>query len=105
MTSEQPDKYAYYENENNQNVFLPDSESFWIKFDLCVKFSFHAKKTIAKENENNQNVVFLPDSESFWIKFDLCLKISFHAKKNSEFLKIALSGKAKFKHQKFENFG
>ena len=35
MTSEQPDKYAYCENENNQNVvFLPNSRSFWIKFDL-----------------------------------------------------------------------
>ena len=31
MTSEQPDEYAYCENENNQNVvFLPKSEMFWI---------------------------------------------------------------------------
>ena len=45
MTSEQPDKYVDCENENNQNVvFLPNSESFWIKFDLCLKISFHAKK-------------------------------------------------------------
>ena len=45
MTSEQPDKYAYCENENNQNVVvLRNSESFWIKFDLCFKFSFHVKK-------------------------------------------------------------
>ena len=45
MTSEQPDKYAYCENENNQHVvFLPHSERFWIKFDLCFKISFHAKK-------------------------------------------------------------
>ena len=42
MTTEQPDKYAYCEDENNQNVvFLPNSESFWIKFDLCLKISFH----------------------------------------------------------------
>ena len=66
MTSEQPDKYAY-----------------------C-------------ENENNQNVVFLPNSESFWIKFDLWRFLSMQ-RKNSEFLKITISGKAKFKNQKFEN--
>ena len=60
MTSEQPDEYAYCENENNQNIAcLPNSESFWIKFDLCLKSSFHAKK------------------------------------KNSDFLKMALSGKTK----------
>ena len=48
LTSEQSDKYAYCENENNQNVvFLPNSESFWIKFDLCLKISFHAKTTKA----------------------------------------------------------
>ena len=30
MTSEQPDKYVYCENENNQNVvFLPNSKSFF----------------------------------------------------------------------------
>ena len=45
MTSEQPDKYVYCENENNQNVvFVPNSESAWIKFDLCLKTSFHVKK-------------------------------------------------------------
>ena len=45
MTSEQPNKYAYRENENNQNVvFLQNYEYFWIKFDLCLTISFHAKK-------------------------------------------------------------
>ena len=45
MTSEQLDKYAYCENENNKTVvFLPNFESFWIKFDLCLKSSFNAKK-------------------------------------------------------------
>ena len=44
MTSEQPDKYAYCENENNQHVgFLPNSERFGIKFGLCLKISFHSK--------------------------------------------------------------
>ena len=45
MTSEKPDKYVNCENENNQKVvFLPNSKSFWIKFNLCLKISFHAMK-------------------------------------------------------------
>ena len=33
MQSEQRDKYAYCENENNQNViFFQNSECFWTKF-------------------------------------------------------------------------
>ena len=33
MTSVQPDKYAYCENENNQNItFVKNSEFVWIKF-------------------------------------------------------------------------
>ena len=39
MTSEQPRKYAYRENENNQKrhfFFLQNSECFWIKFELCL---------------------------------------------------------------------
>ena len=39
MTSEQPDKYVYCENENNQNaVFLPNSESFGVKLISVWRF-------------------------------------------------------------------
>ena len=56
MTSEQPDTYASCENENNQNVvFLPSSERFWIKFDLCLKISFHEKKKKKKKRILNKN--------------------------------------------------
>ena len=65
MTSEQPDKYAYCENENNQNQ-IPK--------------------------------VFGLNLISVWRFLSM-------QRKNSEFLKIALSGKAKFKNQEFEKFG
>ena len=44
MTSEQPEKYAYCENENDQNVsffVLKNSECFWIKFELCLEIVFY----------------------------------------------------------------
>ena len=44
MTSEQPEKYAYCENENNQNAILfllKNSECFWIKFELCLEIMFY----------------------------------------------------------------
>ena len=65
MTSEEPDKYAYCENDNQNFAFLPNAESFWITCDLCLKISLLQRR-----------------------------------KKNSKFLKIALSGKAKFKKKK-----
>ena len=45
MMSELPDKYVYCEYEKKKNiVFLPNSESFWIKFDLCLKISSMQRK-------------------------------------------------------------
>ena len=43
MISEQPETYAYYEKETNQN--FQTSECFWIKFELCLEITFHATKT------------------------------------------------------------
>ena len=46
MTSKQPEKYAYCENENNQNfTFFQNSECFWIKFELCLEVTFLHTKT------------------------------------------------------------
>ena len=57
MTSEQPDKYAYCENENNQHiVFLPNSKCFWIKFDLRLTISFLASGKAKCKNQKFEKI-------------------------------------------------
>ena len=55
--------------------------------------------------ENNQDVVFLSYSEMFGLNLISVWRFLIMQRNNSEFLMIALSGKAKFKNQKLEKIG